>query len=310
MDNICCSPDENNQRCKNSSEDYNLCKFHADLTRPLYLKYKKYEERNKYYLSISNYIEYDVRYLLKIYNKLHTSYLLRLAHHTASYIPKLWDDGHIFYLERIVYKMLECEQALTVKFSSAPSQVLITLDDLDEEEESVPQIVDIETIKKENKKITDESYIWADVIPKLIELNEEQIKRRRTMTALICFNVEKVMLEGYKEETGQDIEIPEGMLLTICTLLLMLQMMKGRKDCTRKGFDARLFQGLEIEDLISGQLKYLYNEKHAKDLLLALIKHKENNIKDWLTIVMKSIDIMVGSVIDGNDRIIFQNNNK
>ena len=308
MDNICCAPIVNGKRCSNYSADYSLCRYHADKTRPLYLKYKKYEDRNKDLISISNYTDLDIYMLLKIYNRLNRSYELRIAHHTVSYVSKLWDDGHKFYLERLVYKMLECERELSAKFLTADKVEIPNYEEEETEEESYVPINDIVSIRKKNKEIVDHSHVWCDIVPKLIEENEMQTKRRHKMICLLCFNINKVIVEDFKEAQGEDVTLNESLLGTICAIVVIITLMKMRRDgYSKKSVDPRLFQGFRLQDLITGELKYLYEEDKAKRFLLALINHKENFVKDYLSSIIGSISDVVNYVLDENGVTIYKN---
>lgn len=276
---ICCSPTNKGTRCSNicnNLDSKSLCKVHAKKARPLYLRYKKYQKNNQRYITIANYDDLQIPLLLKIYHRLHQLYTLRLDHHKQYYMPSLIDEGHKFYLERLLYKMLECERALMVKFQSSGEQSnnLISYEE-EEVDISTPGALSdqVERVKSKNKQVIDDSSVWLDTIPRLIAENQAEYTKRKTLLNLIYDRL-KNTIEG---RIG-------AMTDRICFIVIWIYLYCLHKDIVRRAdqnkninthhslFNKILMKNkFDVSDIVDGELKFIYHEKHAKDLLLNMI---------------------------------------
>lgn len=267
----CCSPDVSGKRCTKPSNGYDFCPQHHEKARPLYNKYKKFEKENEKYIEATDYSSLDIETLLKIYSRLHTLYHLRMTHHTASYMPGLWDEGHKFYLEILLMRLMECEEELSAKFASSISTADTNITNTDDEELDSPNTkstrININRVKRQTKEVVDNSSIWLDTIPKLIKENQRENRERKDMILKLYDHISNSLEQGNKL-VGKVGEYTT--YIAILVYFYYTRKFEKGVNLSYQSFYSMMGDWHGMIDLLDGCFKHLYTKEHADHLFAQL----------------------------------------
>lgn len=189
--NQCCAP-VNNRRCQNNTiNGSHHCSEHHDISKKLYLDYKKICDV-AYSFDINKSIEnvnHRIKYLFKCYMWLNKAYDARFKHRQYSYTPECYDEGHNLQFSLIKDKIKNCEDNLSRLYQDKNRENKQISDEIDDSEEDNQIIEKIENCRKTRTRLqTNENKL----IETYIRENRLLIDRKRKLIDLFVTNVKKL----------------------------------------------------------------------------------------------------------------------